>query len=73
MVEVIWKNIFTPGSQQVTVVGLGGEGILRTKGRIPHARRAIQEALFPQARLLQGRNVINRVHSSSYLKRTEEP
>ncbi len=45
MAEALQKNIFASGSQQVTVVGLGGEGILRTKGRISHARRVIQEAL----------------------------
>lgn len=45
MAEALQKNIFASGSQQVTVVGLGGEGILRSKGRISHARRVIQEAL----------------------------
>jgi aryl-alcohol dehydrogenase-like predicted oxidoreductase len=45
MAEALQKNIFASGSRQVTVVGLGGEGILRSKGRISHARRVIQEAL----------------------------
>ncbi|KPJ99177.1 MAG: aldo/keto reductase [Desulfobacterales bacterium SG8_35] len=39
-------KFFTSGSRQVTAVGLGGEGILRTKDRSPHARRVIQEAFF---------------------------
>ncbi|KPK34174.1 MAG: aldo/keto reductase [Nitrospira bacterium SG8_35_1] len=45
MADAIPKNNFASGNQQVTKVGLGGEGILRTMGRTPHARRVIQEAL----------------------------
>jgi len=45
MADAIQKKSFVSGSTQVTAVGLGGEGILRTTGRIPHARKVIQEAL----------------------------
>ena len=45
MADAIQKNFFTSGNQQVTAVGLGGEGILRTTGRKSHARRVILEAL----------------------------
>jgi aryl-alcohol dehydrogenase-like predicted oxidoreductase len=45
MDTAIQENFFASGSRQVTAVGLGGEGILRTTGRAPHARRVIQEAL----------------------------
>lgn len=45
MADAIQKKFFTSGNQQVTAVGLGGEGILRTTGRKSHARRVILEAL----------------------------
>jgi aryl-alcohol dehydrogenase-like predicted oxidoreductase len=45
MADAIQKKFFTSGNQQVTTVGLGGEGILRTTGRKSHARRVILEAL----------------------------
>jgi aryl-alcohol dehydrogenase-like predicted oxidoreductase len=45
MADAIPKNLFAPAGRQVTAVGLGGEGILRTSGRTSHARRVIQEAL----------------------------
>ena len=45
MADVIQKSFFASGSQEVTAVGLGGEGILRTTGRTAHAHRVIQEAL----------------------------
>lgn len=45
MADAIQNKIFGPGSQQVTAVGLGGEGILRTSNRAPHARKVIQEAI----------------------------
>lgn len=45
MADTISKNNFGLGDQLVTKVGLGGEGILRTAGKAPHARRIIQEAL----------------------------
>jgi aryl-alcohol dehydrogenase-like predicted oxidoreductase len=39
------KKMFGLMNQQVTVVGLGGEGILRTYGHSTQAREVIQEAL----------------------------
>jgi aryl-alcohol dehydrogenase-like predicted oxidoreductase len=45
MVDNVRKTSFVPGGPQVTIVGLGGEGILRTSGRTPHARNVILEAL----------------------------
>jgi len=45
MTDAIPQKSFASRDQQVTTVGLGGEGILRTTGRAPHARRVIQEAL----------------------------
>ena len=45
MAGAIPQKSFAAGNRQVTAVGLGGEGILRTTGRTPHARRVIQEAL----------------------------
>ena len=45
MAEPIRQITFGGGSQQVTTVGLGGEGILRTTNRLPHARKVIFEAL----------------------------
>ena len=45
MADAIPKNLFAPAGRQVTAVGLGGEGILRTSGRTSHAHRVIQEAL----------------------------
>jgi len=45
MANAIPLHNFTSEGQQVTVVGLGGEGILRTTARTPHARKVIQEAL----------------------------
>jgi aryl-alcohol dehydrogenase-like predicted oxidoreductase len=45
MTDAIVKNVFRAGSQQVTRVGIGGEGILRTSGRAAHARRVIEAAL----------------------------
>lgn len=45
MADGIPQNIFADGRIKVTAVGLGGEGILRTSGRTPHARKVIQEAI----------------------------
>jgi aryl-alcohol dehydrogenase-like predicted oxidoreductase len=45
MADVIGKNFFSTGSRQVTRIGLGGEGILRTTGKVAHARRVIAAAL----------------------------
>jgi aryl-alcohol dehydrogenase-like predicted oxidoreductase len=45
MAEPIRKTFFGTGRQQVTIVGLGGEGILRTTNRLPHARKVLFEAL----------------------------
>lgn len=45
MADSIPQNIFADGRIKVTAVGLGGEGILRTSGRTPHARKVIQEAI----------------------------
>jgi len=45
MAYAIPQKSFSSGSRQVTAVGLGGEGILRTTDRTPHARKVIQEAL----------------------------
>ena len=45
MDNAIQKFSFRSGNRKVTAVGLGGEGILRTRGRISHARKVIQEAL----------------------------
>ena len=45
MAYAIPQKSFFSGSRQVTAVGLGGEGILRTTDRTPHARKVIQEAL----------------------------
>ena len=45
MAYAIPQKSFAAGSRQVTQVGLGGEGILRTTGRTPHARKVIQEAI----------------------------
>jgi aryl-alcohol dehydrogenase-like predicted oxidoreductase len=46
MADAIGKNIFSAASQQqVTRVGLGGEGILRTSGKAAHARKVIEAAL----------------------------
>lgn len=45
MAEGIPQTSFANTPQQVTRVGLGGEGILRTTGRTPHAKRVILEAL----------------------------
>jgi aryl-alcohol dehydrogenase-like predicted oxidoreductase len=44
MAEPIRKTNFG-GGQQITAVGLGGEGILRTSDRLPHARKVLFEAL----------------------------
>ena len=44
MSEPIRKTNFG-GGQQITAVGLGGEGILRTTNRMPHARKVLFEAL----------------------------
>ena len=41
----IQTNLFGHTDQRVTVVGLGGEGILRTYGRLAEARKVIQEAI----------------------------
>jgi aryl-alcohol dehydrogenase-like predicted oxidoreductase len=38
-------TLFTPGGPEITRIGLGGEGILRTFGREPEARDVVQEAL----------------------------
>ncbi len=45
MVDVIENFFLTSGKHQVTAVGLGGEGILRTSGRAPQAVKVIKEAL----------------------------
>jgi len=45
MASAIAQKSFASESRQVTTVGLGGEGILRTTGRTPHARIVVQEAL----------------------------
>jgi aryl-alcohol dehydrogenase-like predicted oxidoreductase len=45
MTAAIPQKSFAAGNRQVTAVGLGGEGILRTSGRVPHARNVILEAL----------------------------
>ena len=45
MAEPIPQTSFAASTRQVTRVGLGGEGILRTTGRSPHARKVILEAL----------------------------
>ena len=45
MADAAQGNFFISGNQQVTAVGLGGEGILRTTNRTPHARIVIHEAL----------------------------
>ena len=45
MAHAIPQNSFVSGGRQVTAVGLGGEGILRTSGRAAHARRVIEEGL----------------------------
>lgn len=45
MVDAIQKTNFSAEGQQITAVGLGGEGILRTKGRTVHARKVIQESI----------------------------
>jgi len=42
---MIAKRSFGNTDQQVTIVGLGGEGILRTHGQKPHAAKVIQEAI----------------------------
>jgi aryl-alcohol dehydrogenase-like predicted oxidoreductase len=39
------ENVFGRAGSTVTAVGLGGEGILRTRDRLSHARRVIEEAL----------------------------
>ena len=44
MAEPIRKTNFG-GGQQITAVGLGGEGILRTSDRLSHARKVLFEAL----------------------------
>ena len=41
----IQKNLFGKTGREVTCVGLGGEGVLRTTGRTGEARRVIQSAL----------------------------
>ena len=43
--DPIQTNLFGHRDQRVTVVGLGGEGILRTYGRLAEARKVIQEAI----------------------------
>ena len=43
--DPIQTNLFGHTDQRVTVVGLGGEGILRTYGRLAEARKVIQEAI----------------------------
>ena len=45
MAEPITQTFFGPGRQQITTVGLGGEGILRTANRLAHARKVLFEAL----------------------------
>lgn len=45
MAAAIPQKTFASGSRLVTAVGLGGEGMLRTTGRTPHARKVIYEAL----------------------------
>jgi aryl-alcohol dehydrogenase-like predicted oxidoreductase len=45
MAEAIRKINFGGSGQQITTVGLGGEGILRTTNLLPHARKVLFEAL----------------------------
>jgi aryl-alcohol dehydrogenase-like predicted oxidoreductase len=45
MGDSLQESVFAPGGSTVTAVGLGGEGILRTRGRLSHARTVIEEAL----------------------------
>jgi aryl-alcohol dehydrogenase-like predicted oxidoreductase len=45
MSESVSETFFGVNNQRVTTVGLGGEGILRTTDRMPHARKVILEAL----------------------------
>ena len=45
MPDAIDTSVFGESRRLVTRVGLGGEGLLRTSGRIGHARRIIKEAL----------------------------
>ena len=45
MTDSIKHTFFGTDKQRVSVVGLGGEGILRTTDRLPHARNVIFEAL----------------------------
>ncbi len=45
MADALPQKSFASGARQVTTVGLGGEGILRTTGRAAHAKRVILEAL----------------------------
>jgi aryl-alcohol dehydrogenase-like predicted oxidoreductase len=40
----IGKRIFGKSNKSVTMVGLGGEGVLRTFGRMPEAIEVIKEA-----------------------------
>jgi len=43
--DPIETTLFGSTDQKVTVVGLGGEGILRTYGRLAEARKVIREAI----------------------------
>lgn len=45
MGDSLAQRFFAPGDRTVTAVGLGGEGILRTRGRASHARNVIEEAI----------------------------
>jgi aryl-alcohol dehydrogenase-like predicted oxidoreductase len=45
MGDSLAESVFGPDGRIVTAVGLGGEGILRTRGRELHARSVIEEAL----------------------------
>ena len=45
MAAAIPQKSFASGRCLVTVIGLGGEGILRTTGRASHARKVVEEAL----------------------------
>ena len=43
--EAIGTSVFGQTGREVTMVGLGGEGILRTYGRIAESREVIREAV----------------------------
>lgn len=55
--DPIEKAVFGCTHQRVTVVGLGGEGILRTYGRIAEARKVIREAIAQGIRYFDSAHV----------------